>query len=66
MELLRDEALIYGQVLREECGVETKVDMYPGLPHGLWSFYPEAQFSKQHLINSVEEMRWSAAGGRGK
>lgn len=33
---LRDEALVYEKVLREEFGVKTKVDVYPGLPHGFW------------------------------
>ena len=34
MDPLRDEGLIYEHVLREECGVATRLDLYPGLPHG--------------------------------
>ncbi|KAJ4304509.1 hypothetical protein N0V90_000035 [Kalmusia sp. IMI 367209] len=34
MDPLRDEGLIYEHVLREECGVPTKLDIYPGIPHG--------------------------------
>jgi hypothetical protein len=31
---LRDHALIYNRVLREEYGIATKLDLYPGLrPH---------------------------------
>jgi acetyl esterase/lipase len=34
LDPLRDEALIYEEVLRTECGVKTRLDVYPGLPHG--------------------------------
>lgn len=33
LDPLRDEALIYGRVLREEAGVKTKIDIYKGLGH---------------------------------
>ena len=33
MDPLRDEALIYERVLREDFGVNTKLHVYPGLPH---------------------------------
>lgn len=33
LDLLRDDALIYERVLREEYGIKTKLDIYPGLPH---------------------------------
>ncbi|KAM0244498.1 hypothetical protein ACHAP5_006179 [Fusarium lateritium] len=36
LDILRDEALIYEQVLRENNGVETKLDVYPGMPHIFW------------------------------
>ena len=58
MDPLRDEALIYEQVLREECGVPTRIDTYPGLPHGFWSWWPNAEFSKKHLETCVEGMKW--------
>ena len=31
---LRDEALIVERIMREKEGIKTKVDVYPGLPHG--------------------------------
>jgi hypothetical protein len=34
MDPLRDEGLLYEQVLREEWSVKTGTDIYPGLPHG--------------------------------
>lgn len=35
---MRDFGLLYEAVLRRE-GIKTKVDVYPGLPHGFWSVY---------------------------
>jgi acetyl esterase/lipase len=39
MDILRDEDLIYEQLLAEN-GVETKLDLYPGMPHIFWSTFP--------------------------
>ncbi|KAF8864889.1 alpha/beta-hydrolase [Acephala macrosclerotiorum] len=58
MDPLRDEALIYEEILREENGVKTKVDMYPGLPHGFWSYFPEAGFSKKLQVDCVDGLKW--------
>ena len=30
MDPIRDDGLIYERVLTEECGVETRLDVYPG------------------------------------
>jgi acetyl esterase/lipase len=58
MDPLRDDAIIYEQVLREESGIRTKVDLYPGLPHSFWSFWPEAAFSKKLQEDNVKGIRW--------
>jgi acetyl esterase/lipase len=58
MDPLRDEALIYEQILREENGIKTKVDLYPGLPHGFWSWFPEANFSKKLQEDNVKGVSW--------
>jgi len=58
MDSLRDEAFIYEQILREENGITTKVDVFPGLPHAFWSIYPEAQFSKDFQKDSVKGITW--------
>ncbi|CAM5998902.1 unnamed protein product [Sphagnum balticum] len=57
---LRDEGLIYEQVLREQ-GVKTRLDIFPGLPHGFWSWFPEAEFSKSFQVKTVEGLRWLLA-----
>jgi acetyl esterase/lipase len=58
MDPLRDDALIYERMLSEENGVKTKVDIYPGLPHGFWSVWVEAEFSKELRKDSVKGMKW--------
>lgn len=58
MDVLRDEALIYEEILREECGTQTKVDLYKGLPHGFWEFWPNAEFTKRMRKDSVEGLKW--------
>jgi acetyl esterase/lipase len=57
MDPLRDEGLIYEEVLRES-GVKSKVDLYPGLPHSFWSWYPEAQFTKKFQKDCVTGLSW--------
>jgi hypothetical protein len=55
---LRDEALIYEEILREENGAKTLVDIYSGLPHGFWSWWMEAGFSKKLHEDCVKCMKW--------
>jgi acetyl esterase/lipase len=55
---LRDEALIYERILREDEGLKTKVDLYPGLPHGFWSVFPMIESSKKFVNESVEGVQW--------
>jgi hypothetical protein len=49
--------LIYESILREE-GVRTKLDVFSGLPHGFWSWFPEAEFSKDFQVKTREGLRW--------
>ncbi len=58
LDPLRDEGLILEKVLREDCGVKTRLDIYPGLPHGFWSVFPEASFSKKMRQDSVNGLKW--------
>ena len=59
---LRDEVLIYEQVLKE-AGVRTKLDIFPGLPHGFWSWFPEAGFSKDFQVKTVDGLKWLLGQG---
>lgn len=58
LDPLRDEAILYEQVMRLEYGVKTKVDMYPGLPHSFWSHWPNASFSVKHKQDSIDGLGW--------
>ncbi|KIX02936.1 uncharacterized protein Z518_06486 [Rhinocladiella mackenziei CBS 650.93] len=58
MDPLRDEAIIYERVLREENGIKTKMYVYPGLPHGHWGFFPFLKSSEKFRQEQVEGMGW--------
>ncbi|KAK0268104.1 hypothetical protein LTR91_016719 [Friedmanniomyces endolithicus] len=58
MDPLRDEALVYERILRRDEGVQTKVDMYPGLPHGYWSIAPKLKVSEKFVQDSVKGAEW--------
>jgi acetyl esterase/lipase len=58
MDINRDESLIYERVLREECGVPTKVDIYRGFPHCFWNEYGDLDMSKQRMRDSVSGIGW--------
>lgn len=58
LDPLRDEAIIYERVLREEAGVKTKLDMYPGLPHGYWAFMPTMKASEKFRLEMLEGVGW--------
>ncbi|RAL63653.1 hypothetical protein DID88_003696 [Monilinia fructigena] len=57
LDLLRDEGFIYEDLLKES-GVETKTHVYPGLPHGFWSWFPEAEFSKKFVEDCKDGLSW--------
>jgi acetyl esterase/lipase len=64
MDPLRDLGFIYEEDIRK-AGVETKVDVFPGLIHGFWTFFPQAEFSRDFKEKSRDGFRWLlAAGGK--
>ncbi|KAK5078047.1 hypothetical protein LTR64_003549 [Lithohypha guttulata] len=58
MDPLRDEALIYATMLEDDNGAKTKVDVYPGLPHGHWGFFPMLESSKRFRKEQVQGFGW--------
>lgn len=58
LDPLRDEALIYERVLREEYGIKTRLDLYPGLGHYFWTNFPGMESSRQFVRDTVGGVRW--------
>lgn len=61
MDILRDEDLIYEQVLADH-GVDTKLDLYPGMPHIFWSTFPTLTLSKKAALDFIDGIRWLLDG----
>ncbi|KAG9192581.1 hypothetical protein G6011_11315 [Alternaria panax] len=54
---LRDEALVYENVLRD-IGVPTKIDVYAGLSHGGPGFFPMLSAAKKAWVDLKEGAEW--------
>lgn len=57
-DLQRNDSLIYERVLRTEYGIETKVDMYPGLPHVFWFLYPQHSACERFRADRNRGLGW--------
>ncbi|EOD51436.1 putative lipase 2 protein [Neofusicoccum parvum UCRNP2] len=63
LDPLRDEGLLFERLLREECGTTTKLTVYPGVPHAVWSFFPHLEVSKKAVEKAAEGFGWLFANG---
>ena len=57
MDPLRDDGISYENACREH-GVDTKVDVYPGVPHCWWEMFPQLEASKKQAVDSVNGFKW--------
>ena len=64
LDILRDEALCFERELRTEHGTKTKLQVYPGLPHGFWSFFPQLNKTKQWFDETLEGIQWLLKVGK--
>jgi acetyl esterase/lipase len=59
LDMVRDDALIYEKMLREDRCVATRVDLYLGLPHHFWEFFPQlTDHIQQRMDDTVAGMNW--------
>ncbi|KAF7192446.1 AB hydrolase superfamily protein B1A11.02 [Pseudocercospora fuligena] len=64
LDPLRDEALLYDRVLREENGIKTKVDVYDGHGHMFWTNWPTLERSKEFVKDTLEGFKWLLEAGK--
>ncbi|KAL7932782.1 Alpha/Beta hydrolase protein [Trichoderma chlorosporum] len=57
LDPVRDCALVMEQVFKDE-GVATRRDIYPGLPHGFWGFFPDMKVSAKQRQDAEEGLKW--------
>ena len=65
LDPLRDEGLLYERVLREEHGVQTRLEVYDGFGHMFWTNWPLLERSKEFVRDTLEGVRWLLDVGKG-
>ncbi|OCH90776.1 alpha/beta-hydrolase [Obba rivulosa] len=63
LDLLRDEGLLYERLLRE-AGITTKLDVYPGVPHGFHMFFPKIKQAAKYEEDFRKGLVWLLNGAR--
>lgn len=64
MDPLRDEALIFEQMLQEE-SVPTKLLLHKGFGHMFWMNFPSMEASKKAAVDRLEGIRWLSEQAKG-
>ncbi|EMR86014.1 putative lipase 2 protein [Botrytis cinerea BcDW1] len=64
VDVIRDDALIYERVLREEHHIATRVNLYSGLPHHFWEFFPQlTEAVEKRTKDTVAGISWLLVKG---
>jgi acetyl esterase/lipase len=62
MDMYRDDAIIYRTMLREH-GVQARLKVYPGVPHGHANLYPGLKASREARVDTLEGFGWLLVRG---
>jgi acetyl esterase/lipase len=57
MDPLRDASLIYERALRDH-GAKTRMNAFPGVPHGHWVIFPMLRASGLVMLDTIRGMGW--------
>lgn len=57
MDPLRDDGLTFDKIFHDH-GIETRLDVYPGLPHAHWAFFPSLKSSIKASMDTVKGVGW--------
>ena len=57
LDPLRDEAVLYDRILREN-GILTRFELYAGYGHMFWTNYPELEESTKFVKDTLQGVRW--------
>jgi len=61
LDPVRDDGLIFEEILRNECNMKTKLDFYAGVPHAFEGGFPELEISKKFVNDAVAGFGWLLA-----
>lgn len=56
-DIIRDDGLIYERMLRDS-GTKTRLNVYQGLPHCFWAFFPGYKGSKEFMVDVALGFAW--------
>ncbi|KAI0057885.1 hypothetical protein BV25DRAFT_1811727 [Artomyces pyxidatus] len=63
LDPLRDEGILYARLLRD-AGTPTRLDIYPGVPHGFQTMAPNISAALKLKDDTYSGFRWLFAGGK--